>query len=131
MAVAASCAVPMLYPPVHLAGRHWIDGGVRDILNADVAVGADVAVVVSCTLLELPSQLPVPFVDALLAASRRRVDALRADAKSLVTVVPGTEMLEVSEWGLALMDFSRTGAAYRAGISQAKMEAGRLAVDWS
>lgn len=130
LAVAASCAVPLLYPPVRLAGRHWIDGGVRDMLNADVAAGSDVAAVVSCTLLELPWQLPVPFLDALLAATRRRVDVLRADARSVVTVVPGAEMLEVSEWGLALMDFTRTRAAYQAGISQAKVEADRLGEDW-
>jgi NTE family protein len=130
LAVAASCAVPLLYPPVHLADRHWIDGGVRDMLNADVAAGADAAVVVSCTLLELPWRLPLPYLDDLLAVTRRRVDVLRAAARAVVTVVPGAEMLEVSEWGLALMDFSRTGAAYQAGISQAKVEADRIALEW-
>ncbi len=130
LAVAASCAVPMLYPPVRLADRYWIDGGVRDILNADVAVGSQVAVVVSCTLLELPWQLPVPFLDALLAATRQRVGALQAQARSVVTVVPGAEMLQVSEWGLALMDFGRTEAAYQAGLNQAAAEAERLREVW-
>ena len=131
LAVAASCAVPLLYPPVRLADRYWIDGGVRDMLNADVAVGSRVAVVVSCTLLELPWQLPIPFLEALLAATRQRVGALTAQARSVVTVVPGAEMLQVSEWGLALMDFGRTEAAYQAGLNQATAEAERLRPDWT
>lgn len=129
-AVASSCAVPLMYPPVSLAGRRWIDGGVRDMLNADVAAGASVAVVVSCTLLELPWQLPVAFLEEILSATRRRVDLLRSRADQVVTVVPGPRMLEVSEWGLALMDFDRAAAAYDAGLEQAEAEADRLLAGW-
>ncbi|MGC8512344.1 MAG: patatin-like phospholipase family protein [Acidimicrobiales bacterium] len=129
-AVASSCAVPLLYPPVSMAGRRWIDGGVRDMLNADVAAGADVAVVVSCTLLELPWQLPVPYLEEMLSATRRRVEVLGSGAEDLVTVVPSSRMLEVSEWGLALMDFARAGAAYDAGLEQAGIEADRLQAHW-
>ena len=130
-AVASSCAVPLLYPPVNLAGRRWIDGGVRDVLNADVAGGADVAVVVSCTLLELPWQLPVALLGDILSATRRRIEVLASRAEDLVTIVPGPRMLEVSEWGLALMDFARTGEAYDAGLEQAGLEADRLQAHWA
>jgi len=130
-AVASSCAVPLIYPPVSLAGRRWIDGGVRDMLNADVAAGAGIAVVVSCTLLELPWQLPVAFLEEILSATRRRVAALGSRAEELVTVVPGARMLEVSEWGLALMDFDRAPAAYDAGLGQAETEADRLLARWA
>src|SRR5579859_1901121 len=38
-AVAASCAVPGIWPPVTIAGRRYMDGGVRSATNADLAAG--------------------------------------------------------------------------------------------
>lgn len=38
-AVAASCAVPGIWPPVTIHGRRYIDGGVRSAENADLARG--------------------------------------------------------------------------------------------
>ncbi len=38
-AVAASCAVPIVWPPVTVAGRRWIDGGSRSTANLQVARG--------------------------------------------------------------------------------------------
>jgi NTE family protein len=40
-AVAASCAVPGIWPPVTINGRRYIDGGTRSGTNADLAVGSD------------------------------------------------------------------------------------------
>jgi NTE family protein len=40
-AVAASCAVPGIRPPVTIAGRRYMDGGVRSATNADLASGYD------------------------------------------------------------------------------------------
>jgi NTE family protein len=44
-AVAASCAVPGVYPPVTIGGRRYMDGGVRSATNADLAAGASVVIV--------------------------------------------------------------------------------------
>ncbi|MGL5817070.1 MAG: patatin-like phospholipase family protein [Phycicoccus sp.] len=38
-AVAASCAVPGIFPAVEVAGRQYVDGGLRSIANADLAAG--------------------------------------------------------------------------------------------
>jgi NTE family protein len=48
-AVAASTALPMVYKPVEVKGRHLIDGGLRSTTNLDVAVerGATFVVVVN------------------------------------------------------------------------------------
>ena len=48
-AVAASTALPMVYKPVEVKGRHLIDGGVRSTTNVDIAVerGARFVVVVN------------------------------------------------------------------------------------
>ena len=45
--VAASCAVPGIWPPVTLGQRRYVDGGVHTALNADLAVGAARVLVVA------------------------------------------------------------------------------------
>jgi NTE family protein len=48
-AVAASSALPMVYKPVEIKGRHLVDGGLRSTTNVDVAVeaGAKFVIVVN------------------------------------------------------------------------------------
>jgi NTE family protein len=48
-AVAASTALPMVYKPVEIKGRHLVDGGIRSTTNVDIAVerGARFVVVVN------------------------------------------------------------------------------------
>jgi NTE family protein len=48
-AVAASTALPMVYKPVEIKGRHLVDGGIRSTTNIDVAVeaGAKFVIVVN------------------------------------------------------------------------------------
>jgi NTE family protein len=45
-AVAASCAIPGLYHPVHLGGRRYVDGGVHSPSNLDVLERVPVAAVI-------------------------------------------------------------------------------------
>jgi NTE family protein len=130
-AVASSCAVPVLFPPVTIGGRRWMDGGVRDMLNADQAAGHGTVLAVSCTLLELPPELSIPEFDAVFGATRAHLDGLRDGGSKVETIVPGPEMLELSGYGLNLMDFTKAGAAYDAGVRQGEQEAGRLAGFWA
>lgn len=53
-AVAASCAVPGVWPPVTINGRRYIDGGVRSGTNADLAAGCDRVLVITPTLAAAP-----------------------------------------------------------------------------
>jgi NTE family protein len=46
-AVAASCAVPLVYPPITIGGRRFIDGGMRSITNADLAAGCEKVLIVA------------------------------------------------------------------------------------
>jgi NTE family protein len=48
-AVAASTALPMVYKPVEIKGRHLVDGGIRSTTNVDIAVerGAKFVIVVN------------------------------------------------------------------------------------
>src|SRR5271169_4233301 len=62
-AVAASCAVPGAWPPVTIAGRRYMDGGIASAVNLDVARDCDVAVVLSPVGVDTPS----PFGAGLAA----------------------------------------------------------------
>ena len=46
-AVAASCAVPGVFPAVEVGGRRYVDGGLRSIANADLAAGHQRVLVLS------------------------------------------------------------------------------------
>lgn len=48
-AVAASCAIPLLYRPVRIKGREYVDGGVRGTASIDQALdhGAELIIVVN------------------------------------------------------------------------------------
>jgi NTE family protein len=53
-AVAASCAVPGIWPPVTINGHRYIDGGVRSSTNADLAAGCDRVLVITPTMANTP-----------------------------------------------------------------------------
>ena len=46
-AVAASCSVPGVWPPVTIGARRYIDGGIRSPVNADLAAGCERVVIVA------------------------------------------------------------------------------------
>jgi NTE family protein len=56
-AVAASCAVPGVWPPVAISDRRYMDGGVGSSINLDVADDCNVAVV----LVPAGASAPSPF----------------------------------------------------------------------
>jgi NTE family protein len=45
LAVASSCAVPCIYPLVHIDGRIYMDGGMGSPTNADLGSGYDLVVI--------------------------------------------------------------------------------------
>jgi NTE family protein len=128
-AIASSCAVPGIFPPVTVNGRHYVDGGVRTALNADLAAGHDVVVAVSCFALSLPPGMDNPLFSALASQVEAELDAVRARG-SLGLIVPSAEYLEISGWGLQSMDFGRVEAAYDAGVRQGAEEAARIGPIW-
>jgi NTE family protein len=68
-AVAASCAVPGVWPPVTIGDRRYMDGGVGSSVNMALANDCDVAVV----LVPLGRSTPSPFG----AGAADEVDAFR------------------------------------------------------
>ena len=129
-AIAASAAVPLVFPPVSIDGRRYMDGGVTDPLNASVAAGSERTLAISCFALELPAGFDVPALQAMFANTNAQLDALRAEG-GVEVVVPGEAFQTISGGGVYLMDAARAGDAYRAGLAQAEAELDRVRALWT
>ncbi|MGH3863028.1 patatin-like phospholipase family protein [Actinokineospora sp.] len=108
-AVAASCAVPCVWPPVTIGGARYIDGGVRSMANVDLAAGCDRAVVIA----------PIPDDALWEPVESCRVEILTPDERSLAAFGPDP-----------LDPATRTPAA-RAGRAQGRHVAARVAEVWT
>lgn len=107
-AVAASCAVPGIWPPATIGGRRYMDGGVRSMDNADLASGAARIVVVSPFGMnpEVPSPMPLTGVVARLRSEGSAVTVIEPDEKSNAA------------FGTNPLDPATRGPAARAGYAQ-------------
>jgi NTE family protein len=130
-AVASSCTLPGLVSPVSIHGETWIDGGARDALNADLAIGHDAVVAVSCMALDPPDGATPDLLAGLLPGIREHVADLRASGSAVEVVEPGDEFGELSGWGHYLMDVSRTASAFECGLRQGEAEVERIRALWS
>jgi len=130
-ALASSCAVPGVFPPVTIDGTRYMDGGMRTPLNADLAAGHDAVIAVSCMILSLPEGMSDPVFDAISREVADELATVRGSGAALAVVAPGPEFLEVSGWGASLMDPARVADAYQSGLRQAAAEAGRLREVWA
>ena len=114
-AVAASCAVPGVYPPVTIDGRRYVDGGMRSAANADLAEGYDRVVV----LAPIPRGVgPLSSVDAQVTGMVVRVAVVSPDEASRRAI--GRNVLDPA---------ARAGSA-RAGRAQAAGATAEVAEAW-
>lgn len=104
-AVAASCAVPLVWPPVTIAGRHYVDGGVRSTANADLVAGAERVVVLA------------PLPQSVSKASSVPAQLARTGARHHAVVSPDAEAL--ADIGRNVLDPAKRADAARAGRRQA------------
>jgi NTE family protein len=129
-AVASSCSVPGLYPPVTIDGARYTDGGARSPLNADLARGHDAVLVVSVMPLALPPGLEDERFQRFFDAQAAEIEDLRAAGAQVELIVPDAEFLALSGYGMTLMDFSLVPSAVEAGRRLGKAEAPRIAAIW-
>lgn len=129
-AVASSCSVPGIYPPVTIDGARYMDGGARSPLNADLVVGHDVVVVVSVMPLELPPGFEDERFQRFFDAQHDEIEGLRTAGAQVEVIAPDEEFLGVSGYGMSLMDFGLVTAAVDAGLRLGKAEADRIATIW-
>jgi NTE family protein len=87
-AVAASCAVPGIWPPVTIDGRRYVDGGVRSAENADYATGYTRVTVVAPLGVDSPLPMEKPLLTVLdeLRTAGAEVALITPDEGSLAAV---------------------------------------------
>jgi NTE family protein len=117
-AVAASCAVPGVWPPVAIGERRYMDGGTRSMTNADLAAGAERVLVVQPALADAPQA----FGD--LTAE------LAALGPAAVTVI-SADQASVDAFGTNALSPRTRSAAARAGRAVGAAEASRVAAVWA
>ena len=104
-AVAASCAVPLVWPAVTIDGLHYVDGGMRSTANADLARGADAVVVIA------------PLPQAFSKATSIRAQLAASGASRTAVVTPDAEALAAI--GKNVLDPKKRADAARTGLRQA------------
>jgi NTE family protein len=115
-AVAASCAVPLVWPPVEIAGRHYVDGGMRSAANADLATGCEVVLAVAPLPKSLSRYHSLP--EQLRRTGARRTAWIAPDRASLEAI------------GRNLLDPAMRMGAARAGRAQGRRMAAEVADGW-
>lgn len=119
-AVAASSAVPGMWPVVSAGGRRWIDGACISANNVGLARGADVVIVIA------------PQADGFIAGASgllEEAETLRAAGSRVEVVVPDTDSTAVL--GGNPFDPSVREAAAEAGQRQAATCASPIASAWN
>jgi NTE family protein len=114
-AIASSCALPGVSPPITVSGRRYMDGGIVSGTNADLAIGADVLVVVE----PLAHLFPREPLERELAAT---------GAGTVITISP--DQAALAAFGPDLGDWAAWQPACRAGIKQAATTAERVRAAW-
>jgi NTE family protein len=116
-AVAASCAVPMVWPAMTISGRRYIDGGVRSIANADLAAGCGRVVVLA------------PMTTTLRRSGRISYQLGTLGPKVHSVVVSPNEEARKS-MGRNVLDPAFRAASAKAGRAQAATIRNEVAVVW-
>ncbi len=115
-AVAASCAVPGVYPPIPIGDRTYIDGGFRSSTNADLARGCTKIVVLA----------PIARAVGPIKGPEQQLDEL---AVSSIVVVPDPGSRAAI--GKNVLDPAARRGAAQAGHAQAAAVAKDVLAIWS
>jgi NTE family protein len=115
-AVAASCAVPGIWPPVTIGDSRYVDGGVRSAENADLAIGEDVVLVLQA--MELPGVTDLA----------EQVESLRAQGAAVLVVKPDEDVL--AAMGANPLDPTVRTPVAQAGHKQGVALAKEIAAFW-
>lgn len=105
-AVAASCAVPTVWPPVAINGRHYVDGGMRSVANVDLAAGVERVVVLA----------PLPRSVSKKTSIRNQLEKVGPREWSVVTPDPQA----LADFGKNLLDPAKRADAARTGLRQSE-----------
>lgn len=117
-AVAASCAVPGVWPPVTFEDGRWIDGGVRSPANAHLAEGHDRIVIIA----------PIAAGGGALESARAQAERLTAGGARVTLITPNRTTRKAM--GHNSLDPTHRAPSARAGQEQASAHAAGVAEVW-
>jgi NTE family protein len=120
-AVAASCSLPGLSPPITVGGRRYIDGGLASTANAGLMTGYD-------KLLVLAFRPVGPGGDRMQARLEAQIAALRAGGADLLAILP--DAASQAAIGPNGMDVRRRPEIAHAAIAQGRAAAARIGAFW-
>lgn len=128
-AVASSCAVPGVYPPITIDGARYIDGGMRSGTNADLVEGHD-----KVLILGMRAGAGVPAGGDERAARARamieREQKVLRDAGAEV-LVTGPDAESAASFGTNLLGGSNLAEVAEQGMRQGAKAAAELAGFWN
>ena len=85
------------------------------MLNADLAIGSDIVIAVSCFALTAHDKPGMPFFTTINAAVLAELAAVRGSGATLAVIEPHSEFLVLTKHGAAMMDSNLVPEAYRLG----------------
>jgi NTE family protein len=124
-AIAASCAVPGMFPPIAINGRRYMDGGVRSGTSADLLLVDEPEVVVIVAPLSRASTAIGALAERCLD---HEVEALEAAGARVIKVLPNEA--DVAAFGPNLMDAAKAQAGREAGAARGRALATTLRDVW-
>ena len=132
-AVASSCAVPGLFPPITVNGRRYIDGGMRSGTNADLAVGHEKVLIVALSSGARAASAAVDPTNARAAQALARMSKEREklEASGATVEVIGPDEAAADALGGNLMDPRLAPAAAEAGFRQGEAIAAEVETFWA
>jgi NTE family protein len=120
-AIASSCSVPGIYPPITIKGRRYVDGGMRSGTCFDLAKGAERVIAVAVI-----GNLGTEFMRAKIDGE---IAILKSGGSKVELIVPNEECRDA--FGPNLMDASKRGPVAQAGLRQGREEAARIKAFWN
>jgi NTE family protein len=118
LAMAASCALPPLFPPITIGKGRWMDGGVRSTTNADLAHDCRRVVVLA----------PIPKGPGACPSTSGQVATLVAAGTRATLLTPDRPARRA--FGRNPLDASRIPAAAQAGHRQGTTHAEQIHTVW-
>jgi NTE family protein len=116
-AVAASCAVPGVFPAVEVGGRRYVDGGLRTIANADLAAGHRRVLALA----------PYPVASHLRDLPAVQLRSLRPRSRTYLVVPDARDLWAM---GANPLDMSRGGDTFDTARAHGQRIAERVGEIW-
>ena len=121
-AVAASCSLPGVSPPVQIGPRRFIDGGFASTANADLAKDCE-------TVLVIAFHPAGPAAERIMTRLESQLVVLRAPGAEVLVLTPDVACLDAI--GSRMMDMHGRPQVAEAGLTQGRAAAASVAEFWS